>query len=71
MISMDKPAPGLVSITPMSRSGDEDCVSITIAGPDGQNPHIRVNMTHEAFGKILMGNGFQPCEFVRWQGDKS
>jgi len=67
---MNLPGPGLIMISETTRTGTEDCVTITTTGPDGQNPHVRLTMTHEAFGKLIMGNGFQPCEFTLWRDRK-
>lgn len=60
--------PCRVHISEISSTGTEDQVAITISGMDGQRPYISVVMSHEAFGKVIAGNGFQPATMTRWSG---
>ncbi len=60
--------PCQVHISEISGTGIEDQVSITISGMDGQHPYVAAVMSHEAFGKVIAGNGFQPATMTRWDG---
>lgn len=57
-----------VHISEISGTDIEDQVSITISGMDGQHPYVGVVMSHEAFGKVIAGNGLQPATMTRWNG---